>query len=366
MKSVGYPASPVRWGIIGCGDVCRTKSGPAFAKVEFSELVAVCRRTPGAAEEWARLNNVAKWCDDAKIMLNDTEIDAVYIATPPDSHLSLGLAVAAAGKACLCEKPLGRNSAEAAALAAAFERVGKPLYTAYYRRALPHYTEAKELLPKVGRIKEVHASVRRNKPDGGWRTERTTAGGGHTIDIGSHVVDILDFLLGPILVQNSVSGRKMTCSDSIMKIEPTKGPHQVENYADFTFTAVLHEQMKGRCVFDFDYHGELEDFIRIVGENGTLQFAALGLYGASKTIVLTQSNSSTEIIPSKPMHVHLPLIEQIVTDLRLGQNKCSATGAAGVRAAIAIDAALERASERPRLGMASYSAELDIDYHISL
>ncbi len=328
----------------------------------------MCRRTPGAAEEWARANGIPKWYNNATDMLKDEEIDAVYIATPPDSHLELGLAVAAAGKACLCEKPLARNSAEAAAIAGAFECAGIPLYTAYYRRALPRYVKAKESLPRLGRIKEVRVSVRRNKPDGGWRTQRNVSGGGHAVDIGSHVVDILDFLLGPIVVQKSIAGRKMVVEeqDEIADVVPTTGCVKVENYAEFTFMAVMHAEMKGRCVFDFDYHGKLEDNICIVGDDGILQFAALGLYGSSPVVSLTLHDGVAETDePPKPEYVHLPLIEQIVADLRLGWKQCSATGSAGVRAAIVMDAVLEHASEHPRLAMASYSNDADVGLQVT-
>ncbi len=88
----------VRWGIIGCGNVTELKSGPAFNKVEQSSLVAVMRRDAAKAEDYAKRHQVPRWYSDAHQLIHDPEVDAVYIATPPDSHKYYALLVAAAGK----------------------------------------------------------------------------------------------------------------------------------------------------------------------------------------------------------------------------------------------------------------------------
>ena len=76
----------VRWGIIGVGDVTERKSGPGFQQAERSELVAVMRRRGDLAADYARRHDVPRWYDDADELINDPDVDAVYIATPPDSH----------------------------------------------------------------------------------------------------------------------------------------------------------------------------------------------------------------------------------------------------------------------------------------
>src|SRR5580698_7984618 len=90
--------SVVRWGIVGCGDVTEIKSGPGFRKAGGSELVAVMRRRGELAADYARRHGVARWYDDAEALIGDLEVDAVYVATPPGSHLELALKVCAAGK----------------------------------------------------------------------------------------------------------------------------------------------------------------------------------------------------------------------------------------------------------------------------
>src|SRR4051794_6522713 len=123
----------IRWGIIGCGDVTEVKSGPGFQLAEGSRLVAVMRRRGELAADYARRHNVPRWYDDADALIADPEVDAVYVATPPGSHLELALRVAAAGKPAYVEKPMARNHAECRRMNAAFRRAGLPLFVAYYR-----------------------------------------------------------------------------------------------------------------------------------------------------------------------------------------------------------------------------------------
>lgn len=343
----------IRWGIVGLGDVCQTKSGPAFAKASRSQLVAVCRRTAGAAEEWARAHDVPRWYTDARDLISDPNVDAVYIATAPHSHRSLALLVAAAGKPCLMEKPLARNSSEAASIAASFQRARLPLYVAYYRRALPRYRIARDWLPRVGRLISVRAVVRRCKPDAGWRCERRISGGGYVVDVGSHVVDILDYLLGPLMVESSVAGRK--CELGVMCAEGDCS----ENYCSFEFSQyTANGDISGSAIFDFAHDGDMEDEIVIKGSDGTITFAALGLHGSSPFVHFEgQQNDSVEV--QQVQHTHLNLIEEVVSDLLGESGICSADGQAGVRAAIVIDAALERSSNHPRLSMQSFRGTSD-------
>lgn len=79
--------STVRWGILGVGDVCEVKAGPALYKAQGSKLVAVMRRTASKAEDFAKRHGVPRWYTDADELLSDPEVNAVYIATPPRNHL---------------------------------------------------------------------------------------------------------------------------------------------------------------------------------------------------------------------------------------------------------------------------------------
>jgi predicted dehydrogenase len=192
----------VRWGIIGCGDVTEVKSGPGFQKAAGSELVAVMRRQGDRAADYARRHGVPRWYDRAEALIADPEVDAVYVATPPDSHADYALQVAAAGKPAYVEKPMARHTPECDWMIEAFARAGLPLFVAYYRRRLPRFLEVEKLLREgaLGKLTGVRyvASAPRHRDDAGWRLDPAVAGGGHFLDVGSHVLDLLDYLLGPL------------------------------------------------------------------------------------------------------------------------------------------------------------------------
>jgi 1,5-anhydro-D-fructose reductase (1,5-anhydro-D-mannitol-forming) len=125
----------IRWGIIGCGNVTEVKSGPGFQKAAGSALVAVMRRDAALARDYAARHGVPKWYDNAHALVNDPDVDAVYVATPPSSHREYALLAARAGKPVYVEKPLALNHAECLEMIAACRAAGTPLFVAYYRRA---------------------------------------------------------------------------------------------------------------------------------------------------------------------------------------------------------------------------------------
>ena len=139
----------IRSGILGCGDVTEVKSGPGFQKAIGSRLLAVIRRDAAKAADYAKRHNVPKWYDNADALINDPQVDAVYVATPPGSHEELAMKVCAAAKPCYLEKPMSRNSSEARRMVDAFANAKVPFFVAYYRRAQPRFLKVKELLDEA-------------------------------------------------------------------------------------------------------------------------------------------------------------------------------------------------------------------------
>ena len=107
----------IKWGIIGCGDVTELKSGPAFNKVPDSALVAVMRRDAEKAASYASRHSVPMWYKDADLLINDPDVNAIYIATPPSTHHFYAMAAINAGKPVYLEKPMALNATEAAEIA---------------------------------------------------------------------------------------------------------------------------------------------------------------------------------------------------------------------------------------------------------
>src|SRR4030042_6997859 len=100
------------WGIIGCGNVTEQKSGPAFNKIRNSRLVALMRRNSILAEDYARRHNVSKFYSNANDLINDKDVNAVYVATPPGSHAEYSIKSLKAGKPVYVEKPMAVNYSE--------------------------------------------------------------------------------------------------------------------------------------------------------------------------------------------------------------------------------------------------------------
>ena len=204
------------WGVVGCGDVVEHKSGPAIAHAPRSDMVLVMRRDGDAARDFARRHGVARWSDDARQVIDDEAVDIVYVATPPSSHLEYVLAAAAAGKHVLVEKPMAMNAAEGRAMVAACAAAGVELFVAYYRRFWPHVLRLRALLaegavgrPLLGTVEVSWGDVagRRLAGTREWRDDPAIGGGGGFVDICSHRIDLLVWLLGPVAAAHGVATR---------------------------------------------------------------------------------------------------------------------------------------------------------------
>lgn len=307
----------VRWGIIGCGDVTEVKSGPAFQKVAGSELVAVMRRNGRLAEDYARRHGISKWYDDANALIQDPDVNAIYVATPPGFHHEYVLMAAKAGKPVYVEKPMARNHRECLEMIAACEEAGVPLFVAYYRRGLPKFAQIKELLDRgvLGEIRFVNTTfLQMLREDQGqelpWRLQPELSGGGLFVDLASHTLDILDYLLGPI---GEVKGFARNQS----------GQLQVE---DIVTTAYAFESgVMGTGIWSFNSF-KRSDVNEIVGSLGKVTFSTFG----GDLRVETEDGYVEEFTIPNPAHVQQPLIGMVVDELR-GVGKSPSTGRTGAR-----------------------------------
>ena len=136
----------IHWGFIGCGNVTEKKSGPAFSKVEGSDVVAVMRRDIDKAKDYARRHGVGKWYDNAADLINDPQVNAVYVATPPGSHTKHAIAAMRAGKPVYVEKPMAASYEECCRMNQVSAETGIPCFVAYYRRTLPYFLRVKQLI----------------------------------------------------------------------------------------------------------------------------------------------------------------------------------------------------------------------------
>lgn len=317
----------VRWGILGCGDVCEVKSGPGFQTSRGSELVAVMRRDGRLAEDFARRHQVPAFYDDADRLIADPNVDAVYIASPPGSHLELALKVAAAGKPAYVEKPMARSHEECLDMVEAFELARQPLFVAYYRRALPRFLKAKEIVDggRLGQIRSIdvrYASDGQLRLDAAnlpWRVQAEHAGAGLFLDLASHTLDVLDFLFGPL-------------RDFIGDAVHIAAPGDVEDRVVVQFTTECGASGRGSWSFTSPTK---EDSISIHGSLGRLR---LSTFGDSPLELETASGADSFTLPN-PRTIHGPLIQTVVDEL-LGRGRCPSTGVTAARTSDAMDRAL--------------------------
>ena len=158
----------ISWGFIGCGEVTEKKSGPAFAEVEGSHVEAVMSRSEKKARNYAERHNIRKWYTDAQELIDDPDINAIYIATPPSSHATFAIMAMRAGKPVYVEKPLAASYDDCVRINRISEQTGVPCYVAYYRRYLPYFQRVKDII-REGRIGNItNVQVRFSAPPENW------------------------------------------------------------------------------------------------------------------------------------------------------------------------------------------------------
>lgn len=319
----------IRWGIIGCGNVVEIKSGPAYQKTEGFELHAVTRRDLSKAKDFAARHNVPIVFPNAQTLIEDPEIDAVYIATHPDSHKEYALAVAASGKPCCIEKPMATHYSDCLEILNAFENAQRPLFVAYYRRCLPRFLKVKEWLDsgKIGSIRHVNWRLSKiateidRSGEYNWRTDANIAPGGYFDDLASHGLDFLDFLIGKI---ESVHGI------------PTNQQGFYKPYDAITACWIHDNKVTGTGSWNFGSHQE-NDKVEIFGSEGEIEFSLF------QDVPFTCSSDEGQELCSTPYpeNIQLPFVEAIRSHLR-GESTHPSTGVSAARASWAIDQILAR------------------------
>jgi predicted dehydrogenase len=311
----------IKWGIIGCGKMTEKKSGPAFNRIKNSQLMAVMRRNAREAKDYAQRHGVPKWYQHAEEVIQDPEINAIYVATPPSSHAKYTIMAAKAGKHVYVEKPMAINFSECLAMIKAAEDSGVSLFVAYYRRSLPYFKKVKQILESgvIGRPRFVN--VRLFKPlfkktpfigKLPWRYDQNISGGGLFVDLGSHQLDYLDYLFGSI---NSVKGHAKNQG----------GQYPVEDIVTASFMFESGVMGTGAWCFSVSVESDT-DSIEIIGIKGKISFST---FNFTPIQVATAKGIETHEFPRFP-HIQEPLIQTIVDSLQ-HRGHCPSTGVSASR-----------------------------------
>ncbi len=313
--------SEVRWGVIGCGEATETKSGPALQCAGGSSIVCVMSRDGEKALSYALRHGIGRAYTDATELINDSGVNAVYIATPPSSHATFAIMAMKAGKPVYVEKPLAASYEECLRVNNVSEQTGVPCYVAYYRRYLPYFQRVKQLVlgGSIGRVLSVQIrfavpprELDYNKTNLPWRLQPDIAGGGgYFYDLASHQIDLLQDMFGIIIEAEGYA----TNMAGLYRVEDTIN-------ACFRFDSGL----TGSGSWCFVSHDSARtDRIEIVGDCGMISFSVFDY-----TPIALHTEHGLEIIKTdNPRYVQMPLIQAIIEDLRGGRpcgcNSVSAT-----------------------------------------
>ena len=276
----------------------RGQKRAGLTKTEGFELAAVMRRDEIKLKDYAHRHGIEKYYTNADALIHDDDIDAVYIATPPDSHKHYALKVAEAGKPCCIEKPLAPSYRESSLIYEAFKKKDIPLFVAYYRRSLPRFNRIKDWLSenKIGEIRHInwHLSQPPNAVDlsgeYNWRTDPMVAPGGYFDDLASHGLDLFTYFLGEVKEASGISLNQQglyAAKDAISACWLHKGG------------------ITGVAVWNFGI--EPMDRVEIFGSKGKIQFSVF----EENPLILDKDGKMIELFIEHPKHVQLPHVENM-------------------------------------------------------
>jgi 1,5-anhydro-D-fructose reductase (1,5-anhydro-D-mannitol-forming) len=312
MKSI---TQALTWGIIGCGDVCEVKSGPAFNKVPNSSLVAVMRRDGKKAKDYADRHHVAKFYDDAADLIADKDINAIYIATPPASHEEYAIQAMRAGKPVYIEKPVSLNSESCKRMIDASDKYQVKASVAHYRRGLPLFKKVRSLVNEgaIGEVRLIKLNTLQapsskiiTQTDDNWRVNPAISGGGLFHDLAPHQLDILYWIFGE---PEKVIGQSLNQSNQYQAPDLT------------SVMAVYRKNILLNGVWAFSVSASAADeTCQLIGDKGMMSFSFF-----RKSEIMLQTDAGVQKLEfDYPENIQQPMIDAVVKFFRgEGPNPCS-------------------------------------------
>lgn len=306
----------IKWGFIGCGEVTEKKSGPAFNDVEGSMIHAVMSRSEQKARSYGIRHGAQRWYTDAQELIDDPDVNAIYIATPPSSHATFAIMAMKAGKPVYVEKPLAACYEDCARINRISEQTGVPCFVAYYRRYLPYFLKVKDIIDSgtIGKViniqvrlavppRELDYSHPENLP---WRLQPDIAGGGYFYDLAPHQLDLLQYIFGVIVEARGFKANR-------------GGLYEAEDTVSACFR--FENGLPGSGSWCFVAHESArEDRIEVIGDKGEVSFSVFDY----APIKLNTSEGPQTITVPNPPYVQFPLIKCVIEHLQ-GLGICNST-----------------------------------------
>lgn len=299
------------------------KSGPAFNEIEGSHVEAVYSRSKDKVRSYAERHHIKKWYTDAQQLIDDPEVNAIYIATPPSSHATYAIMAMKAGKPAYIEKPLAASYEDCARINRISKQTGVPSFVAYYRRYLPYFQKVKSILDSgtIGTVTNVQVrfsvpprdldyNSSHNLP---WRLQPDIAGGGYFYDLAPHQLDLLQEFFGVITRAHGYCANRAHL-------------YSAEDTISACF--LFENGLPGSGSWCFVGHQSAkEDRIDVVGEQGSLSFS---VYNYDPIQLITSDGIRNITVPN-PSYVQLPIIKAVIEDLQgIGDCTCTSVSATPV------------------------------------
>jgi predicted dehydrogenase len=206
----------IRWGILGTGHIATGFVGD-LPRLPDVEVAAVGSRTQESADAFGDKFGIARRYPSYQALVDDPDIDVVYVSSPHPGHHDHALLAIEAGKAVLVEKPFTINAGEARELVAAARANGTFLMEAMWTRFLPHVVKIRELLAahRLGEVRSFTADHGQwFAKDPNFRLYAPTLGGGALLDLGIYPLSFASMIFGPPSKVTAVSDKAFTGVDA--------------------------------------------------------------------------------------------------------------------------------------------------------
>lgn len=292
--------STVKWGVIGAGGFADKRFLPSFAEADATELHAVMVRDRARAEEIAQRHGAAAAYDSVEALLADDEVQAVYVCTPVQHHCEHVIAAARAGKHVLCEKPMARTEVECERMVRECDLRGVKLVMAFMNRFRPVHRHIRDLmasgeLGEIIMVRTLQASYY-ERTEGSWRQDPRLGGGGALYDIGSHALDLLCFLAGPVRTVQALVGTR------------------VQDYTVDDLASALFEMASGAhgmLFTSFCVKGRVNPLEVFGTEKSVLCRRTIGPYESGEVIVVDAAGKEERLGGFEPTYGYVEEIEHL-------------------------------------------------------
>ncbi|REE78929.1 putative dehydrogenase [Paenibacillus taihuensis] len=324
----------LRWGVIGCAGIAVHQVIPGIKLSETGEVKAIASRDLAKAEETAAKLGIPKAYGSYEEILADSELDAIYIPLPNHLHMEWSIRAMEAGKHVLCEKPIALNAEEAQRMADAAKKNGVHLAEAFMYRQHPRYKAIAEIIAsgEIGELRGLHGAFTFNNAGDSKNVRyRRDWGGGSIYDVGCYPISAARLILGAEPEAATVHALLSPEHDNV----------------DMMASGILEFPNKVALTFDCGMWAAFRNTLEILGTEGRIEVPEA--YIGNPNFIVHSKGGKREV--EQPVLNQYALQADTFARIAWGEQEADFTPADAVANMKAIDACLESAYSRKRVGI---------------